>query len=163
MTTMDLFETVLNSIPADAHRRRAWLALLRCFSHIERVLMQHIAQQYNSSLPRYDILTALALNKQSLSMGELAVMLGVSKGNITGVVRRLKHDGLVSKVALKQDRRIQSVTISPAGLKLWEAMHEDYDQIITKLLAGQTDSEIQALTRALQKTLASVDKIIAKS
>ena len=163
MTTMDLFETVLDSLPADAHRRRAWLALLRCFTHIERVLMQHIAQQYNSSLPRYDILTALALNKQSLSMGELAIMLGVSKGNITGVVRRLKHDGLVNKVTLKQDRRIQSVTISAAGRKLWEAMHSDYDRIITRLLAGQSDAEILALTRALQQTLASVDKIISET
>jgi DNA-binding MarR family transcriptional regulator len=159
MADSDLFETVLGSLPKDAHRRRAWLALLRCFSRIERVLMQHIALQYNSSLPRYDVLTALAFNAQGLTMGELATMLMVSKGNITGVVQRLKSDGLVKKVTSKQDRRIQSVTISAEGRRLWEAMHVDYDRIISELLSGQSDAEVQALTRALQKTLDSVNAI----
>ena len=36
-------------------------------------------------------------------MGELATMLQVTKGNITGVVRRLKQDGLVRKVTSKVD------------------------------------------------------------
>jgi DNA-binding MarR family transcriptional regulator len=159
MADSDLFETVLGSLPKDAHRRRAWLALLRCFSRIERVLMQHIALQYNSSLPRYDVLTALAFNPQGLTMGELATMLMVSKGNITGVVQRLKSDGLVKKVTSKQDRRIQSVTISAEGRRLWEAMHVDYDRIISELLSGQSDAEVQALTRALQKTLDAVNAI----
>jgi DNA-binding MarR family transcriptional regulator len=159
MSEADLFETVLVSLPKEAHRRRAWLALLRCFSRIERVLMQHIALQYNSSLPRYDVLTALAFNPQGLTMGELATMLMVSKGNITGVVQRLKSDGLVKKVTSKQDRRIQSVTISAEGRRLWEAMHADYDRIISELLSGQSDAEVQALTRALQKTLDSVNAI----
>jgi DNA-binding MarR family transcriptional regulator len=159
MADSDLFETVLGSLPKDAHHRRAWLALLRCFSRIERVLMQHIALQYNSSLPRYDVLTALAFNPQGLTMGELATMLMVSKGNITGVVQRLKSDGLVKKVTSKQDRRIQSVTISAEGRRLWEAMHADYDRIISELLSGQSDAEVQALTTALQKTLDSVNAI----
>jgi DNA-binding MarR family transcriptional regulator len=159
MADSDLFETVLGSLPKDAHRRRAWLALLRCFSRIERVLMQHIALQYNSSLPRYDVLTALAFNPQGLTMGELATMLMVSKGNITGVVQRLKADGLVKKVTSRQDRRIQSVTISPEGRRLWEAMHADYDKIISELLSGQSDAQVQALTRALQKTLDSINAL----
>ena len=161
MANVALFETVLNSLPPDAHHRRAWLALLTCFSRIERILMQHIAQQYNSSLPRYDILTALALHEKSLTMGELATMLGVTKGNITGVVRRLSHDGLVSKVTLKEDRRIQSVSITAEGRMLWVAMHDDYDRIISRLLSGQSDDQVKSLTRALKQTLKAVDKIAA--
>ncbi len=159
MSESDLFETVLESLPKDAHHRRAWLALLRCFSRIERVLMQYIAQEYNSSLPRYDVLTALAFNAPGLTMGELATLLMVSKGNITGVVQRLKSDGLVKKVTSTQDRRIQSVTISAEGRRLWEAMHADYDRIISALLSGQSDAQVQALTRALQKTLDSINAI----
>ena len=159
MPEADLFKKVLDSLPEDALRRRAWLALLRCFSRIERVLMQYIAQEYNSSLPRYDVLTALALNGGGLTMGELAALLRVSKGNITGVVRRLKSDGLVKKATSKDDRRIQSVTISAEGQQLWEAMHRDYDRIISELFAGQSDDQIRALTKSLEKTLASVNDI----
>ena len=159
MAESNLFDAVLDSLPASAYHRRAWLALLRCFSRIERVLMQYIAQEYNSSLPRYDVLTALALHKEGLTMGDLSSMLMVSKGNITGVVRRLKQDGLVRKVTAKHDRRIQSVTISANGRKLWEAMHADYDRIISKILSGQSDKQIRALTLTLEKTLAAIEKV----
>lgn len=158
MTPTNLFETVLESLPKDAHHRRTWLALLRCFSSIERVLMQHFAQEYYSSLPRYDVLTALALNENGLTMGDLASMLMVTKGNITGVVRRLEQDRLVKKVRSKKDRRVQSVTISAKGRKLWATMHADYDRIISTILSGQSDKQAQALARALERTRKSVEK-----
>jgi len=162
MADANLFETVLDSLPEEAHALRAWLALLRCFSSIERVLMQYIAQEYNSSLPRYDVLTALALNGRGLTMGELAAMLKVSKGNITGVVSRLKHDGLVKKVTSKQDRRVQSVSISPPGRKLWQAMHADYDRIISALLSGLPEAQIRALTRTMEVTREAVEQAMPR-
>ena len=162
MADTNLFETVLETLPEEAHHLRAWLALLRCFSSIERVLMQYIAQEYNSSLPRYDVLTALALNQRGLTMGDLATMLKVSKGNITGVVSRLKHDSLVKKVTSKQDRRVQSVTISAQGRKLWEAMHADYDRIISALLSGLPETQVRALTRTLEETLEAVEQAIPR-
>ena len=121
--------------------------------------MQFIAQKYDSSLPRYDVLTALAMSEKGLTMGELATVLEVSKGNITGVVRRLKSDGLVKKVTSRQDRRVQSVTISRQGRRLWEEMHKDYDRIITELLSGQSVRQLQSLIRILERTIKSVDAV----
>ncbi|MDZ4729646.1 MAG: MarR family transcriptional regulator [Xanthomonadales bacterium] len=161
MSQAILFDKVLDSVPTEAHHLRAWFALLRCFSSIERVLMQHIAQEYKSSLPRYDVLTALAMNKSGVTMGDLAVMLMVTKGNITGVVRRLEVDGLVNKVTSKKDRRIQSVTISKPGLRLWNVMDKDYDRIVSKLLAGATDAQIRNLTSALENTIRLIEKSAA--
>lgn len=162
MSQAILFDKVLDSVPTEAHHLRAWFALLRCFSSIERVLMQHIAQEYKSSLPRYDVLTALAMNKSGVTMGDLAAMLMVTKGNITGVVRRLEVDGLVNKVTSKKDRRIQSVTISKPGLKLWNVMHKDYDRIVSKLLAGATDAQIRNLTTSLENTIRLIEKSAAE-
>ena len=161
MSQAILFDKVLDSVPTEAHHLRAWFSLLRCFSSIERVLMQYIAQEYNSSLPRYDVLTALAMNKKGVTMGDLAVMLMVTKGNITGVVRRLEQDGLVKKVNSKKDRRIQTVTISVKGLKLWNTMHQDYDRIISTLLSDVSDAEIKSLTNSLEKTINKIEKASA--
>ncbi len=162
MSQAILFDKVLDSIPTEAHHLRAWFALLRCFSSVERILMQHLAQEYNSSLPRYDVLTALAMNKSGVTMGDLAVMLMVTKGNITGVVRRLEQDGLVKKVTSKQDRRIQSVTISASGRKLWDMMHRDYDRIISTLLSGASEAQIRALTTSLEHMLKTVEDAVPK-
>jgi DNA-binding MarR family transcriptional regulator len=152
MSQQNLYEAVLESLPEDANHRIAWLALVRCFTSIERVLMRHFAQTYNSSLPRYDVLTALALNRKGLTMGELASLLMVTKGNITGVVRRLLHDKLVLKSTSRSDRRVQSVKISAKGLRLWDKMHADYDRMISELMSGQSEAQIQALVTALKRT-----------
>ncbi|MCH9693622.1 MAG: MarR family transcriptional regulator [Gammaproteobacteria bacterium] len=148
----NLYELVLESLPEDAHHRIAWLSLVRCFSSIERVLMRHFGQEYNSSLPRYDVLTALALDRSGLTMGDLAATLMVTKGNITGVVRRLEQEKLVLKNTSSKDRRVQSVKISAKGVRLWEKMHADYDRMISALMAGQTESQIQALVTTLRRT-----------
>ncbi|MCP4301371.1 MAG: MarR family transcriptional regulator [Gammaproteobacteria bacterium] len=158
MAQPTVFQLVLESLPKNAHHRRAWLGLVRCFSSIERILMQHFAEKFNSSMPRYDVLTALALTPEGLTMGDLASMLMVTKGNITGVVRRLKADGLVRKATSKVDRRIQSVTISAKGKRLWDAMHADYDKIISEILSGQTNKDLQSLTRMLEDTRIAVEE-----
>lgn len=158
MPDQNLYESVLESLPDDAHHRIAWLALIRCFSSIERVLLRHFAQKYDSSLPRFDVLTALALNRGGLTMGELAAMMMVTKGNITGVVRRLKQDSLVLKKTSKSDRRVQSVKISAKGVRLWEKMHADYDEVIAALLSGQSEVQIQELRKSLRRTRTLVEK-----
>ena len=158
MHTGSLYESVLRSLPKGAHHRIAWLSLVRCFSSIERVLMRHFAQTYNSSLPRYDVLTSLALNRDGLTMGDLATMLMVTKGNITGVVRRLAQEKLVLKSTSKSDRRVQSVKISAKGVRLWDKMHADYDRMISVLMSGQSETQVQTLVQTLERTRKLVEK-----
>lgn len=153
-----VFDLVLESLPEKAHHRRAWLGLLRCFSNIDRVLMRRFSEKFNSSLPRYDVLTALALSPNGMTMGELASSMMVTKGNITGVVNRLKQDGLVRKVTSRADRRIQSVTLSAEGRELWDAMHADYDRTISEILSGQSIEDLDALTEMLESTRVAVQK-----
>ncbi|MYA31075.1 MAG: MarR family transcriptional regulator [Gammaproteobacteria bacterium] len=151
-----VFDLVLESLPEKAHHRRAWLGLLRCFSSIDRVLMRRFSEKFNSSLPRYDVLTALALSPNGMTMGELASSLMVTKGNITGVVSRLKQDGLVRKITSRSDRRIQSVTLSAEGRALWDAMHADYDETVSEILSGQPTEDLDALSEMLENTRVAV-------
>jgi DNA-binding MarR family transcriptional regulator len=161
MSESTVFDSVLASLPENAHYRRAWLELVRCFTSVERVLMRHFAQEFNSSLPRYDVLTALALTDGGLTMGELAAKLMVTKGNITGVVRRLQDDGLVRKATSKTDRRIQVVSISAKGRRLWGQMHDDYDRIISDVMRARTASDVRKLTQELEKMRIAVDNSAA--
>ena len=151
-----VFDLVLESLPEKAHHRRAWLGLLRCFSSIDRVLMRRFSEKFNSSLPRYDVLTALALSPNGMTMGELASSLMVTKGNITGVVSRLKQDGLDRKITSRSDRRIQSVTLSAEGRALWDAMHADYDETVSEILSGQPTEDLDALSEMLENTRVAV-------
>ena len=158
MPEQNLYDIVIESLPASARHRRTWMSLVRCFSSIEAVLMRYFAQQYNSSLPRYDVLTALAMHPEGLTMGDLSDMLMVTKGNVTGVIRRLVQDKLVMKKTDKADRRVQLVRISNRGLALWEEMHVDYDDIISTLMGGVAKAESKAIITALDKVRANADK-----
>ena len=162
MSEESLYEIVIDSLPATARHRRAWMSLVRCFSSIEAVLMRFFAQKYNSSLPRYDVLTALAMHPGGLTMGELSAMLMVTKGNVTGVIRRLEQDKLVRKKTSKTDRRVQSVTISKPGLRLWEKMHADYDEIISTLMGGASRADEKVMMAALDKTRINAENNIGK-
>ena len=157
MPEQNLYEIVIDSLPASASHRRTWMSLVRCFSGIEAVLMRYFAQQYNSSLPRYDVLTALAMHPEGLTMGDLSDMLMVTKGNVTGVIRRLVQDKLVRKKTDNADRRVQLVKISKPGLVLWEEMHADYDNIISTLMGGVSPTDSKTIIKALDKVRVSVE------
>jgi DNA-binding MarR family transcriptional regulator len=157
MAEDNLYQIVIDSLPASARHRRTWMSLVRCFSSIEAVLMRYFAQQYNSSLPRYDVLTALAMHPEGLTMGDLSDMLMVTKGNVTGVIRRLVHDNLVKKKTDKADRRVQLVKISKRGMALWEEMHADYDNIISTLMGGVSQADSKTIIKALDKVRANVE------
>jgi len=157
MSDKNLYEVVIDALPAGARHRRAWMSLVRCFSSIESILMRFFAKNYNSSLPRYDVLTALAMHPDGWTMGELSELLMVSKGNVTGVIRRLEEDELVIKKTSSVDRRVQSVRISAQGRRLWDKMHADYDAIISSLMKGQSVSDLDALVRVLDQARDAVE------
>ena len=93
---------------------RAWFALMGGFTEIERDLRRVMAQQ-GLNLPRFDILMLLSRHPQGLNMGDLARELVVTKGNVTGVVKRLQSDGLIARVSDTSDKRIQTVTLTEGG------------------------------------------------
>lgn len=157
MLKENLYERVMESLPASAQHLRAWLSFVQCFNSIERILLSHFAQKFNSGISRYDVLTALTLYPDGLTMGELARLLMVTKGNVTGVIRRLTQEKLVTKKVSKTDQRVQVVKLSRKGVRLWEEMRADYDHIISVLLSSQSPKEVASLVSKLEKTRAAVE------
>ncbi len=149
MADKNLFEAAANELPTEDYRMRAWLALVGCFTNIERLLRRRFSKAFRAGLPRYDTLTALGQNPDGLTMSELASMLMVSKGNITGVVRRLQEKRCVRQVKSRKDGRVQVVTLTRKGKELWQQMHQEYRDVVGEVLLGLTKSESSSLTKSL--------------
>ena len=139
---------------------RVWLAMVGCFTSVERSLRRRFTSVFRSSLPRYDVLTALANFPDGLTMGQLASKLMVSKGNITGVVRRLQQGKFVSQARSREDKRIQVVTLTAKGQKLWQQMHTEYRTVINELLAELPRSESKDLTEGLIQAQETIDSVL---
>jgi DNA-binding MarR family transcriptional regulator len=160
MPEKNLFETSVASLPAIEYRMRAWLALVGCFTSVERSLRRRFNSEFRASLPRYDVMTALAQFPDGLTMGQLASKLMVSKGNITGVVRRLRQDKCVTQARSSEDKRVQLVTLTAKGRKLWEQMHAEYRTVINELLGQLPRSESKELTQGLIQAQEKIDSVL---
>ena len=158
MSTPNLFESVAGVMPEEDHHLRLWFTLLGCFTQVERALRRRLRRDFDTSLPRFDLLTALATFSGGLTMGELAEKVGVSKGNVTGVVRRLREDGLVRQIRQSADRRVQRVELTKQGHARWREMRVVYRAVVEEVLAELPQAEADALSARLHETQVLIDR-----
>lgn len=149
MTEPNLFESMVGNIPANDRALRLWFTLVGCFTTVERALRRRVRKEFDMSLPRFDVLTALVTFPDGLSMTELATKLGVSKGNVTGVVRGLREQGLVDRTRQRSDRRVLRVVITESGREEWEAIQAVYRGVVEAMLQALPAAEAKGLTTAL--------------
>ncbi|MEI9964690.1 MAG: MarR family transcriptional regulator [Caulobacteraceae bacterium] len=115
---------------------RVWLRLLTCVDGDRKRLQRRFAEQFNATLPRFDVLAALERRPEGLTMGELSRALLVSNGNVTALVRQLHEQGLVRSDEAPGDRRSSIVRLTPEGERQFAAMAAAHHAWIKAMLAG---------------------------
>ncbi|MEZ5498750.1 MAG: MarR family transcriptional regulator [Steroidobacteraceae bacterium] len=158
MSTKNLFELMQDDLARDDHYMRLWLTLLGCFTSVERTLRRRLKSRFNATLPRFDVMTALAQHGEGLTMTQLARRLMVTKGNVTGVVRGLELDQLIKRSASRNDRRVQYVTLTPQGRAAWKEMKSAYRAAVEEVLASLSRTDAAALARSLRQAQDRIDQ-----
>jgi DNA-binding MarR family transcriptional regulator len=98
------------------------------------------------TIPLSDAIWQLDPKLAPVSRRELARRLHCDPSNVTFLVDRLESRRLLTRPRAKSDRRIQALTLTPAGIEIRE-----------RLIATIADSSIfTSLTRAQQKQLADL-------
>jgi len=62
---------------------RLWLRLLSCSTRIESTIRQQLREQFDTTLPRFDLMAQLEREPDGLSMGDLSRRMMVTGGNVT--------------------------------------------------------------------------------
>jgi len=142
----------------DDHRAlRLWLRLLTCSQLIERQVRSRLRERFDTTLPRFDLMSQLERHPAGLRMSELSRLLMVTGGNVTGIVDQLVKEGLVERVDDAADRRAWRVRLTRAGDKAFAEMAREHESWVVELLAGLTrkesDALMQLLARLKQSTL----------
>ena len=142
-------ETIARS---DDHRAlRIWLRLLTCTQLVEREVRSRLREQFNTTLPRFDLMAQLDRHPEGLKMNALSRMLMVTGGNVTGVVDQLEKEGLVERLDAPDDRRAFRIRLTKAGERAFAEMARAHEEWIVELLAGLTKKEHEELLRLLAK------------
>lgn len=156
-------ETKASERPGDhKDELRLWLRMLTCSTLIETEIRNRLREEFKTTLPRFDLMAQLEKSTTGLTVGEVSQRLMVSNGNVTAVVAGLLADGLVDKRAALQDRRVQVLTLTAQGRKLFKGMAERHEAWIAELFAGLDAVETTQLFRLLGRTKASLHSAIAQ-
>lgn len=135
---------------ASKARLRLWLKLLKATKHVEAELRENFRTEFDTTLPRFDVMAALYRVEPGLKMSELSSVLRVSNGNVTGIVDRLVEDGILVRIPVDKDRRATTVRLTTAGREQFAQMAAKHEAWIDSLLDEVDVSEVQHLSDQLE-------------
>ena len=135
--------------PPDLIKLRLWVRLLRAARPIEVELRRRLAREFGVTLPKFDVMAALARKQAGMTMTEVSRLLMVSNGNVTGLIDRLVAEGLVVRIANERDRRATFVRLTRKGLRLFTSMAAAHEAWINEILASFSRERSEALVALL--------------
>lgn len=138
-------------------RVRLWLRLLKVVRGIEHELRDKLRREHNTTLPRFDVMSALSRHPEGLKMSKLSGVLRVSNGNVTGIADRLSEEGLVERVAVPGDRRATVLRLTKAGQKEFETQAQAHEDWINGMLSGVSPEDARAMAERLQAFAAAAE------
>ncbi len=134
---------------ADKDRLRFWLRLLRTTRSVEVALRERLRRQFDITMPRFDVMAALARSPEGMSMTALSRTLIVSNGNTTGIVDRLVADGFVMRMDHDADKRSTFVRLTREGSRRFAAMAREHESWVEDLLRPLDADMMRAVSQHL--------------
>ena len=130
---------------------RLWLRMLTCTQLIEKQVRTQLREQFDTTLPRFDLMAQLERNPDGLKMNELSRRMMVTGGNVTGITDQLVAEGLVERLEVDGDRRAYRVRLTVLGRKTFDDMARQHEDWIVSSFEVLTAKEVDSLYKLLGK------------
>ena len=144
--------------PMSKERLRLWLKLLKASKLIEDEVRRRLRNNCGSTLPRFDVMSALSRAPNGLKMSEISKQLRVSNGNITGIVDKLTQEGLALRVAVPGDRRANLVRLTANGQAAFAAHADAHEDWINEILGGLDFDDVDGMIQRLDHLSSQLTK-----
>jgi DNA-binding MarR family transcriptional regulator len=146
-------ETFLSSPPAE--RLRAWRLYFESALALIDVLEADFERDAGIPTRWYDVLVHLEDTPEGLRMNELAEKILYSKSGFTRVIDGMEEAGLVHRARPENDRRSFLIVLTDEGRKTMRRARRHHQHWIEQHFSRHlTDTDVKALTRALEKVTA---------
>ncbi|RJG45641.1 MarR family transcriptional regulator [Mesorhizobium sp. DCY119] len=142
-------------------RLRVWLRLLKATRLVEATVRENLRVEFDTTLPRFDVLAALYRFEDGLKMSELSAALRVSNGNVTGIIERLVTDGLVLRVPVAGDKRATLVRLTKKGTEEFSRMAAAHATWVSAILEELPPEACEQMIGHLD-TIGNSPKLTAK-
>ncbi|AZV80765.1 MarR family transcriptional regulator (plasmid) [Parasedimentitalea marina] len=132
-------------------RLRLWLRFLKASRTIEATLREHLRKEFETTLPRFDVMAALSRFDDGLKMSQLSGVLRVSNGNVTGIVDRLAEDGFLVRVQVPGDRRASLVRLTRRGTEEFARQAAAHEAWVDEMLSDFSPEESRDISLRLEQ------------
>jgi DNA-binding MarR family transcriptional regulator len=135
---------------------KLWLRLLTCTNLIETEIKSGLRLEFESTLPRFDLLAQLDRSPEGLLMNELSRRLMVTNGNVTALADQLEAEGLLARSPVENDRRATRLKLTPSGKKQFTGMalvHESWVAQVFSALDRSEQTQLHQLLAKLKQSL----------
>lgn len=139
--------------PISKEHLRLWLRLLKTTRLVEAELRERLRLQFQTTLPRFDVMSALYRAESGLKMSQLSRRLMVSNGNVTGIVDRLSEEGILIRQAVPGDKRAALVRLTQKGRKEFETQARQHEAWVSELLGGLDGATSASVAELLNTSL----------
>ena len=140
---------------------RLWLRMLSASNLVEASVRRMLSREFETTLPRFDLLAQLERKPKGMRMGELSRRMMVTGGNITAITDSLEKDAFVKREPDPSDRRSWRVRITAPGLAHFREMAERHEKLIVAqfaVLSRRQKRELGAALRRLKEHVLSESK-----
>lgn len=130
--------------PAVASRERSaqlqlWHTILDIHGTIFARLNHDLVREFGITLAKFDVLAQLDRSPEGLTQIDLSRQLKVTGGNVTGLVRRMIADGLISRETSSSDRRAFVVQLTAHGRTLYRSARKRHDALLAQTFGAFGD------------------------
>lgn len=133
----------------DHLKGNAAVGWIKRYSLASRELMEATLRPYDIGSTQWYVLWKL-VNGGPTVQREFQDLLQVEKASLSQVVAALVRKGLVEQTPSATDQRARLLTITPAGLALWQKLPDPIDLILKSSFDGVDEADIATLVRVLQ-------------
>jgi DNA-binding MarR family transcriptional regulator len=137
------------TVPEDHHDLRLWLRMLTCCNLVESEIRGRLRTEYETTLPRFDLMAQLLRAPEGMTMSELSRHMMVTNGNITGITDQLEKEGMVERIKVATDRRSSVIKLTSKGKRNFKKMAESHEQWIQAMFSGLSEKSRDALYEGL--------------
>lgn len=137
---------------------RVWVRLLSCVVQMEKRLRRNFIDEFETTLPRFDVMASLERCPDGQTMGDLSRSLLVSKGNVTAIVRQLEAQKLIVSKVDPNDRRSAIVALTEEGRHRFDEMAAAHHGWVQQMMADFPRTRQRELFDLLADLKASIAK-----
>ena len=138
----------------DAEQQRAWLAFIRVQLRMTYEMNRQLQADSGLSLADYDVLTALGEAAEgTMAVTALARQIGWERSRVSHHAKRMAARGLVSMALAAHDRRVTTLSLTPAGRQALAAAAPGHVELVRGLFFDGLD---KAVVRELAASLEAV-------